>query len=358
MLKLSRRSALGLCGGGLYSAANTLPAVWRRFADGATEVELVRMTDPAWETRLPPPANSCCSSRSNFLLCVTNRTGSEMVARIDTKNGQMQMLGEGSALRVDTLLLSPDEKSYFIVDGEKLLQGGSGGGALKTVFESKAMMKAISLSTDGRMAAIAQNTNGKGQIVLQPLPAGASQVLLESPEEIVELQVRPGRAGLIYRRADGSVWIASFDKREHRRLKLAEAQNIALLWARDTKTLLYLSRPEVGRNTTELREHLPDENRDVKLGLTSAYTQFATNADASVILASSGSKAQPHMLLMLRRIRRELILCEHKSSNPAALQPHFSPSSQRIFFQSDMHGKTAIYTMAVDRLVEKTEAGS
>jgi oligogalacturonide lyase len=36
--------------------------------------------------------------------------------------------------------------------------------------------------------------------------------------------------------------------------------------------------------------------------------------------------------------------------------PMFSPNSQRIFFHSDRDGKMAIYTMAVDRLVEATEA--
>jgi hypothetical protein len=34
----------------------------------------------------------------------------------------------------------------------------------------------------------------------------------------------------------------------------------------------------------------------------------------------------------------------------------FSPNSQRIFFQSDRDGKMAIYAMAVERLVEATEA--
>jgi oligogalacturonide lyase len=36
--------------------------------------------------------------------------------------------------------------------------------------------------------------------------------------------------------------------------------------------------------------------------------------------------------------------------------PIFSPSSQRIFFESDRHGKPAIYTMSVERLVEETES--
>jgi oligogalacturonide lyase len=34
--------------------------------------------------------------------------------------------------------------------------------------------------------------------------------------------------------------------------------------------------------------------------------------------------------------------------------PIFSPSSQRVFFQSDRHGKPAIYSMSVEKLVEQT----
>ncbi|MBL8293238.1 MAG: PD40 domain-containing protein, partial [Bryobacterales bacterium] len=88
---------------------------------------------------------------------------------------------------------------------------------------------------------------------------------------------------------------------------------------------------------------------------TSQYAQFSPNGDASVFVGVSGSKAQPHVLLLLRSVRRELTLCEHKSSTAAEAAPVFSPDSQRIFFQSDRHGKPAIYFMAIERLVEKTE---
>jgi oligogalacturonide lyase len=38
------------------------------------------------------------------------------------------------------------------------------------------------------------------------------------------------------------------------------------------------------------------------------------------------------------------------------VQPMFSPDSQKVFFQSSKHGKPAIFMMAVDKLVEKTES--
>jgi oligogalacturonide lyase len=74
-------------------------------------------------------------------------------------------------------------------------------------------------------------------------------------------------------------------------------------------------------------------------------------------VGASGSKAAPYVLLLVRAVSRELTLCEHRASDPAMVAPTFSPNSQRVFFGSDQHGKPAIYTMAIDKLVEETDTG-
>jgi oligogalacturonide lyase len=88
---------------------------------------------------------------------------------------------------------------------------------------------------------------------------------------------------------------------------------------------------------------------------TSQFVGFGGNGDSSVFVGASGSKASPYVLLLVRAVKRELTLCEHHSSDPAQVNPVFSPNSQRIVFQSDRDGKMAIYAMVVDRLVEQTE---
>jgi oligogalacturonide lyase len=57
----------------------------------------------------------------------------------------------------------------------------------------------------------------------------------------------------------------------------------------------------------------------------------------------------------VRAVHREFTLCEHRASNPAMVSPIFSPNSQSVFFTSDQHGKSAIYRISVDKLVEATE---
>ncbi len=96
-------------------------------------------------------------------------------------------------------------------------------------------------------------------------------------------------------------------------------------------------------------------NEDHFISATTQFVHFGRNADSSVFVGASGSKASPYVLLLVRAVRRELTLCEHKASDPRLVAPIFSPNSQRIFFQTDRHGKWAIYRMSMERLVEETE---
>lgn len=83
---------------------------------------------------------------------------------------------------------------------------------------------------------------------------------------------------------------------------------------------------------------------------------FDANPDTSVFVGASRNKASPHILVLLRTTQRELTICEHRASDPGAAAPLFTSDSQQIFFQSDKHGKPALYRVQVERFVEKTES--
>ena len=76
---------------------------------------------------------------------------------------------------------------------------------------------------------------------------------------------------------------------------------------------------------------------------------------SSVFLGASSSKASPHILLLLRSVKRELTICEHRASDARFSRAVFSPNSTRMAFQTDRHEKIVIYSMAVERLIERTE---
>ena len=160
---------------------------------------------------------------------------------------------------------------------------------------------------------------------------------------------------MLYRRA-GAVWLVNYDTRQNYRLKLADGEIGQAMWSPDGRSVLYLNYPADPHQLHAIREFIPDTNEDHPVAPTTQFVSFAPNADGSVFVGASGSKASPYVLLLVRTVKRELTVAEHHASDPRMVNPVFTPGSQRIFFMSDRDGKPAIYTMAVDKLVEATES--
>jgi oligogalacturonide lyase len=183
---------------------------------------------------------------------------------------------------------------------------------------------------------------------------GTATVIATASEPIRDPIPRPRRASVLYRTAGGELWLAHMDASRNFRLKTAPGRTGPARWTPDGRTVLYLNYPADGRAHT-LREVDPDTGEDRLIASTTQFVQFSSNSDASVFVGASGSKASPYVLLLIRAARRELTLCEHRAMNPSEVAPVFSPNSQRVYFQSDRHGKPALYSMAIEKLVEKTD---
>jgi oligogalacturonide lyase len=166
---------------------------------------------------------------------------------------------------------------------------------------------------------------------------------------------RPMRAQMLYRQGGEALWMVNSDGTQNRKLKLAPGGIGTPNWSVDGKTILYLNFPEDRTQLNNLREFTPDTGVDKLIGKTSQFAAFGANRDATVFVGASRNSS-PAVLLLLRATHSERTMCEHKASNPESVAPLFSPDSQRIYFQSDRHGKPAIYSMHVEKLVEKTDA--
>ncbi len=164
------------------------------------------------------------------------------------------------------------------------------------------------------------------------------------------------RAQILYRQADEALWLINADGTQNRKLKLAPGRVGPANWAPDGKTILYLNFPEDTTQLNTIRESMPDTNTEKLVGKTSQFVHFGFNRDTSVFVGASRNGGSPTVLLLLRVTRREFTICEHKATHPEAVAPIFSPDSQRVYFQSDRHGKSAIYCMHVEKLVEKTDS--
>jgi oligogalacturonide lyase len=189
-----------------------------------------------------------------------------------------------------------------------------------------------------------------------PLALGSVRTVVEAPFVMSDPIPRPMRAQILYRRGEEGLWLVNSDGAQNRQLKVATGKTGPANWANDGKTLLYLNFPEDPKQLNTIREQVPDTNTDKVVAKTSQFAHFGFNRDSSVFVGASRNLSSPALLLLLRVTKRELTLCEHKASNPLLVAPRFSPDSQRVYFQTDRHGKPAIYDMHVEKLVEKTDA--
>jgi len=364
-LVLNRRVFLAaLAGANFCRAADTAPLLAseiHRYADSATEFPVFRLTDPAHQSWLPAPYSRPISRKGTFLLYASDRSGAVQAYRMDLKTGESRLLTDAEDLAADSITLAPDERSFCYTAGNSVRAGSLAGAREREVYRTPSgfdLDSGFSLSDDGLHAAFIEKKAGAHRIRLVAMRTGAATTLAESSEPISDPMLRPRRASVAYRRGSNELWMVNLDGTGNRSLRLAPGGLGSALWSTDGKTGLYLNFPPDPKQLHAVREFTPDTNEDRFVSSTSQFVTFNRNGDSSVLAGASGSKASPYVLLLVRSVKRELTLCEHRSSDPRQVTTIFSPNSQRVFFQSDRDGKMAIYAIMVDRLVEATETES
>ena len=348
-----------LCAAAAGGKGSVFPSSVTRYSDPSTEFPVFRLTDPEHTSVLPPQSARAVSHKSNFLIYASDSAGSMQVFRMDLKNGQSRLLTDAENLNRDCFTLAADERSFLYVDGSQLYSSSLTSLRPRAVYQLKEGFQAagLNLTDDGLRAVLVEKNDSQCRLQLIRMTDGMTTTLAETSaasDGISDPSPRPRRASVLYRRA-GGVWLANFDGKQNYRLKLAEGQASSAIWNPDGRTVLYLNVPTDPRKLRNIREFVPDTNDDKAVSQTTQYACFESNADASVFVGASGSKASPHVLLLARAVQREFTLCEHRASDPARVAPIFSPNSQNVFFSSDQHGKPAIYRVAVERVVESTE---
>jgi oligogalacturonide lyase len=335
----------------------TVPSEIKRYADEATENIVVRLTDPAHQSWLPAPYGRAISRKSEFLIHASDRAGMVQAYRLELKSGQSHVLTNTPDLVTGSLTLAPDEREFAYLAGQSLYLGRTNGVRAREVYRAEDGFHfgtGFSLSEDGLVAALIEEKQGLSRLRLITMRTGAASTVVESGDSISDPQPRPKRAGLLYRKGN-ELWVVNYDAAQNRKLKLAPGGVGTALWSGDGRTVEYLNFPADRKQLNNIREFTPDTNEDQLVSTTTQFVTFNRNADTSVFVGVSGSKASPYVLLLVRSVKRELTLCQHRASDPRQATAFFSPNSQQVVFQSDRDGKMAIYSLAVDRLVGETE---
>ena len=337
----------------------TLPADWGRYVDPSTEFDILRLTRPTYTSHLPAPPGRAIASHNEFAILATDRSGSMQLQRVDLKSGQSRILTSAPHLHPTAFALSYDDRSVYYLDGAGLFSVSPVHQRVLQLWEAAFSLDGVlslAPAEDGTSLWFAVNSRDGALMKLRLGSKPAAMEVVRHGAPILEPAPNPRRALVAWRCGDGSAWLCEQDGDNKRRLDTPAGQVLQVLWSADGQSVLYLHDPGTQGESVSIREQEVDTRADRLVAKTSQFACFARNANASVFAGVSRSKAAPYVLLMLRITRRELTLCEHRSRDAAASAVEFSPDSQRLFFQGDREGQMAVYSMRLERLVEKTES--
>lgn len=334
------------------------PTAAHRYPDPTTELDVYRLTDPAFSSVMPAYYNRTIARNSGWMLFGCDRNGTPQAFRIDLKTGETTQLTDADDLDIASLTLTPDNRSFCYFAGNAVYIASVASQHERQLYrvpEGWERCPGMSVGPDGTHATFAERRGETSRLRMVSLVQGAARTVIEAPFVMSHPVPRPMRAQVLYRQGADALSLVNSDGQQNRPIKLAPGHVGTVNWSTDGKTLLYLNLPDDPKQLNAIRECVPDTNSDKMVAKTSQYAAFGQNRDTSVFVGASRNTASPFILLLLRVTHRERTLCEHKSSTPETVSPIFSPDSQRIYFQSDRDGKPAIYGMHVDKLVEKTD---
>ncbi len=351
MFPFSRREFLYMAAVGQITG----PEV-RRYADPATELTVVRLTDPAFASGMTAPPLRQFTRHSETLLYWSERAVTRQAFLLDLKQGDSKQITDAADLDPSSLSLSPDERSFFWFDGPVLNEAALANTRPREIHRvpDDAMRSGLAIGGDGSLLFV-ERQNGRSRILNVPRLQGRVRTVVELDGEIEDVIARPRHQQILYR-TDGALWLVNTDGSGKRQLKIEPGRTGETFWIPSGRTLLYLHVPEDTTELITLREHTPEDGTDRLLAKTSQFISVAPNADGSVFTGASRNKGSAYVLILLRAAQRELTLCEHHASDPRMVNPLFSPDSQTVLFVSDRDGKPAIYLVPVARFVEATSA--
>src|SRR5579863_4871122 len=102
---------------------------WQRYPDPATDLEVIRLTDPAFASGMTASHLRQFTRRGESLLYWSERysqetpgesSGALQAFLLDLKQGESRQLTQALALDPFSLALSPDERSFVFFDGRSL----------------------------------------------------------------------------------------------------------------------------------------------------------------------------------------------------------------------------------------------
>jgi len=331
--------------------AKPLPSVGEfvRFSDPTTETFVVRLTSLKSSNYLPSAANRFVSLKDRYLVFSSDRNGSLAPFQVDLRSGAVRALATATHLLPESLCLDPKERWLYFLDGDQLLRAEVGKKESKRAETLAEGVTAFNIAPSGAVYIIRAGN-------LERLETGKDEAttLANGVGKACLAQTGAGQGCLFTRETHANereFWYAPGSTAKP--VLLAKGSVSDPFWSPGGQSVLFLRdvRPK-DVTLSEIHEVGIAGMDEQSVVSTSQFASFAPNFDASVFVGASRSKAQPNVVLLLRTAKREMTLCQHRASIPAAVSPAFSPDARRVYFQSDNEGKPALYSVNVELLVE------
>ncbi len=271
-----------------------------------------------------------------------------MPYQVDLRTGVPRRIAETSKLDTGSLTLLEKKQLVYFRDRDALIEAELGSKKVRTVmtgidaFSADPYGGGFYVIRQGKL----EQVNGKESVPIADAVSGPCIA-------------RPRNKGCLFQRRNSAgmqeLWYAPASESGSQPVLLTSGRVSDPVWSSSGDSLLFLRDiPKGDVLVSEIHEIAIDKPAERCVAATSQFAAFSPNGDGSVFVGASRSKAQPNVILLLRDVQREMTLCEHRASHPAAVRPTFSPDSRRVYFQSDYQGKSAIYSVNVELLVEPT----
>ena len=273
-----------------------------RYPDPLTEIEVYRLTNPDYSSTLTAYYNRGIAHNSGWMLCASDRTGSEQGFRLDLKSGEMKQMTQTEGLDRSTLTLLPDNRGFCYLAGRGLYIATVSSLKERQLYEAPEGWEfagGMSVGPDGTHAKLVELRGDTSRLRMVTLVQGVARTVIESGFAMSAPIARPMRAQILYRQGGEALWMVNADGTQNRKLKLAPGGIGTPNWSGDGKTILYLNFPDDHTQLNNLREFTPDTGTDKLIGKTSQFAAFGANRDTTVFVGASRNSS-PAVLLFLR----------------------------------------------------------
>ncbi|MDE0262177.1 MAG: oligogalacturonate lyase family protein [Bryobacterales bacterium] len=365
------------------------------FQDGLTGRDITRLTDSAVLHHLPGSNLRCVARNNAFVLVAAEHGGVRQFHRLDLKRERLVQLTEGEAVHPYAAHLRRNDRGFYYLQGNELLQADIQGGGRRRLFacpDGWTLTGDLDISGAERYAALIEMAAGD----VEPTPEqqfarephcrvriveisrnpsrGKSWVAAEERRWLSSPRFRPWRSQLLYaregpwRRVRRRLQLVNLDGSSRTSLRPATgAERLgASYWAADGARLRFVHFPDGEKWTAGIRSIQPETREETADTPCSGFDWMTENADGTAIIGASRRPSGPNIYVLFPRMRREITLCEHLSSlkpyplagtdrsdpHAAAPAPALAPDSAAVYFSSDWEGLPAVYRMPIDDLVE------